>query len=173
MQPSTGGPSTGGPSEELVLGGKYLIDWSTNLGTGGFSAGVFAGREVGGTACAIKLTNDEIRYEREVHTLQHFRNSSQYVQQLLDYSQDEDGSPCEIDGRCWTVQQLGHVSLDRHLRNCSHRPIPDAAVVCRDLLAALAHLHRFGFAHLDVRQPDLNLCRRLGILVRQTDSMLL
>ena len=107
-----------------------------------------------GKHVAIKVCEDEICFEREVQTLKLLADCGcqPCAMPLIDYSKSADGTPTDFDGVCYIVQELGDVSLAGTLRD-GQRPLAEAPEICRDLLGALAHLHAFGFAHLDVK-PD-------------------
>ena len=146
---------------EFILGGRYSLDRSTRLGEGGFVDGVFFGRSRSGAACAIKVTDDHVRHEREVHTLQLLQDS-RYVQQLLDYSQDGDGSPSAWppdSEKHYVVQELGQMSLSHFLSQSTVWPLGSAAEICADLLCGLAYVHSLGMAHCDVKPANLVLSR--------------
>ena len=141
--------------------GRYSLDRSDLLGTGGFVLGVFRGRSLrDGSAVAIKVTEDAIRHEREVRTLQAL---SEGVMPLIDYSADANGSPAAwplASAEYYVVQSLGVISLERFLLDQvgpNEWPLTDAAGICADVLTGLAHVHALGFAHMDVKPANLVL----------------
>ena len=158
------------PTEELILDGRFAIERSSRLGVGGFSDGVYRGRITQtGEACAVKISDDHVRNEREIRTLQAL-STTPYVQRLLGYSQDDDGHPAQWppdSGVYYIVQELGSSSLAAFLSDAPSAlggkwPVEDAASICTDILRALACLHQIGFAHMDVKPANLVRSARTG-----------
>lgn len=164
------GKKADGAGDELLLG-RFTFDHSQPLGTGGF-ASVFHGHDArSNCGVAVKLTTNEIEFEREVHTLQHLQSTdSDAVLRLIEYSAGPDGSPTDIDGTCYIIQELGRTSLAGMLAAEVSRPLKDAAAICRDLLSALAHLHESGFAHCDIKPENLVLSSRGSWALIDLDS---
>jgi eukaryotic-like serine/threonine-protein kinase len=143
-----------------ILAGRYSLE--TEVASGGMAT-VWRGRdEVLGRPVAVKVLHD--RLARDPDILERFRVEAIAAARLSHPNVVRVFDTGIDDGVCFIVMELFEgTTLEEMLRERGPLPPPEAARVVRSALHGLAHAHREGVIHRDVKPGNI-LIDRSGLV---------
>ncbi|HUL69741.1 MAG TPA: serine/threonine-protein kinase [Gemmatimonadales bacterium] len=140
------------PLIRQLLGDRYTIE--REVGRGG-AARVFLAHNAAGEAVALKVLHPQLtasvaaeRFLREVQVISRLEHPR--IARLLDFGEGD-----------WVIYYVMEFvpgpTLKEHLARVRRASIPDVVRIADDVLSALAHAHKQGIVHRDVKPENIVL----------------